>query len=322
MIQDPVLINDWHSLGFSRDFAEGTVKRARLLGEDLVVWRANGNVCAWKDLCIHRGAQLSRGCVRNGELACPYHGWTYNSSGQCTKIPAHPEQKPPMRAKTQTYAVQERFGMVWACLGVPEKEMFEFPEYDDQSFRKVACGPYLINASAPRVVENGLDVAHLSIVHEGILGDLAHAEIKDYEAEVSDDGVVALDIKVWQINADGTGKSAEVGYNFFVLKPFTKIFRKTTDGPMFAIMSTVLPVDEVHSVFYSWVVMNYAHEVPEDQIREFQDKLLAQDIAVIESQRPELLPLDLQAELHLRSDRAAIAYRQWLRRIGLTFGTS
>jgi hypothetical protein len=39
-----------------------------------------------------------------------------------------------------------------------------------------------------------------------------------------------------------------------------------------------------------------------------------------QSQRPELLPQ--QAELHLRSDRAAIAYRRWLRQLGLTFGTA
>ena len=37
---------------------------------------------------------------------------------------------------------------------------------------------------------------------------------------------------------------------------------------------------------------------------------------------PELLPPDLQAELHLRSDRTAIAYRKWLRELGLTFGTA
>jgi phenylpropionate dioxygenase-like ring-hydroxylating dioxygenase large terminal subunit len=68
--------------------------------------------------------------------------------------------------------------------------------------------------------------------------------------------------------------------------------------------------------------MNYAHDVPEEDIRGFQDKVFAQDIPVIESQRPELLPLDLQAELHLRADRTSIAYRQWLTKLGLTFGTS
>ena len=42
------------------------------------------------------------------------------------------------------------------------------------------------------------------------------------------------------------------------------------------------------------------------------------DVPIVESQRPELLPLDLQAELHLRYVRTAIAYRKWLRQLGLT----
>jgi phenylpropionate dioxygenase-like ring-hydroxylating dioxygenase large terminal subunit len=51
-------------------------------------------------------------------------------------------------------------------------------------------------------------------------------------------------------------------------------------------------------------------------------RIPAQDVPIVESQRPELLPLDLQAELHLRSDRMAIAYRRWLKELGLSFGTS
>jgi phenylpropionate dioxygenase-like ring-hydroxylating dioxygenase large terminal subunit len=56
-------------------------------------------------------------------------------------------------------------------------------------------------------------------------------------------------------------------------------------------------------------------------VRLFQDEIIKQDIPIVESQRPELLPLDLAVELHLRSDRTAIAYRKWLKELGLTFGT-
>jgi phenylpropionate dioxygenase-like ring-hydroxylating dioxygenase large terminal subunit len=57
-------------------------------------------------------------------------------------------------------------------------------------------------------------------------------------------------------------------------------------------------------------------------VREFADKITWQDVPIVEFQRPELLPLDLQTELHLRSDRTAIAYRKWLRQLKLTFGTA
>ena len=50
--------------------------------------------------------------------------------------------------------------------------------------------------------------------------------------------------------------------------------------------------------------------------------IFAQDRPILESQRPELLPLDLTAELSIRADRAAIAYRRWLKRLGVSFGTA
>jgi phenylpropionate dioxygenase-like ring-hydroxylating dioxygenase large terminal subunit len=59
--------------------------------------------------------------------------------------------------------------------------------------------------------------------------------------------------------------------------------------------------------------------------KEYEPRIRAifeEDRLIVESQRPELLPLDLQAELHLRSDRMAIAYRTWLSQLGLSFGTA
>ena len=68
--------------------------------------------------------------------------------------------------------------------------------------------------------------------------------------------------------------------------------------------------------------MNYGHDIPEQDLVAWQDEIFAQDQPIVQSQRPELLPLDLQAELHLRSDRLAIAYRQWLNKLGVNFGTA
>jgi len=68
--------------------------------------------------------------------------------------------------------------------------------------------------------------------------------------------------------------------------------------------------------------MNYGHDIPEEQLLAYQNHITAQDKPIVESQRPELLPLDLQAELHLRSDKTAIAYRRWLRELGMSYGTA
>jgi len=81
-------------------------------------------------------------------------------------------------------------------------------------------------------------------------------------------------------------------------------------------------VDERESVAWLIMALNYASQTSDEQLRSFQDVISRQDIPIVESQRPELLPLDLQAELHLRSDRTAVAYRQWLKKIGLKYGTA
>ena len=70
-----------------------------------------------------------------------------------------------------------------------------------------------------------------------------------------------------------------------------------------------------------WMAMNYGHDVPEADLIAWQDRIFGQDRPILESQRPELLPLDLAAELNVRADRTAVMYRRWLRRLGVSFGT-
>ena len=81
-------------------------------------------------------------------------------------------------------------------------------------------------------------------------------------------------------------------------------------------------MDEETSEMRMVIALNYGREIPDEELIRFQDHVAGQDKVIVESQRPELLPLDLQAELHLRSDRMAIAYRKWLRQIGFTYGVA
>jgi phenylpropionate dioxygenase-like ring-hydroxylating dioxygenase large terminal subunit len=322
MIADPVLLGDWHPVGRSSQLTEGGILPAKLLGEELVLWRVGGEAKAWQDLCVHRGTRLSLGSSDGHLLTCAYHGWTYNAEGQCVKIPSHPEQTPPPKARVKTYGSAERYGLIWACLSDAPGELPTFEEWDDPSFRKIPCGPYQYSASGTRAVENFLDVAHLPFLHAGMLGEKSHAEIADYEVEVGDQGIVARNVKIWQPDPDGTGVGKNVTYTYKVLRPLTMYLSKDTEEGRFSIFATVCPVSEFESIAWFWLAMNYGQEIPAEELVSFQDKITAQDIPVVESQRPERLPLDLQAELHLRSDRIAVAYRRWLKQLGMTLGTA
>lgn len=321
-VNDPVLAGDWHIAAKSEDLKEGLLLAARVLGEDLVLWRSRGIVLAWQDLCIHRGSKLSLGKVESDELVCAYHGWTYNVEGACVRMPAHPEQDPPSKARVKKYKAQEMYGFVWVCLGSPNSDIGPFPEWGNKSFRKIYCGPYEAKTSGPRLLENFLDVAHLPFVHEGLLGDRQHAKIDDYEVKTNTSGITASNIKIWQPDPDGTGIGAPVVYTYKVFRPLTAYFTKESLEQGFSIYMSVTPVEKSLSLMWMIIAMNYGEQVPDKQIAEFEDKVVLQDIHVVESQRPEMLPLDLQAELHLRSDKTAIAYRKWLGQLGLTFGTA
>ena len=320
--KDPILLNDWHIVARSSDLPEGSMGKARILGEDLVLWRFGGKAKVWQDLCVHRGTRLSLGWVRDGRLTCGYHGWTYDEDGQCIRFPSHPEQTPPPTAHVGTYVTKEKYGHVWASLGSPSTDIPAFYEWDDPRFRKILCGPYHYKASATRAVENFLDVAHFPFVHGGLLGDEAHAEIQDYEVDTSPGGIEARKVIIWQPDPDGTGKGKTVNYTYRALRPFTAYFNKQTDEGDFAIQLNVTPVDETNSVAWMYIALDYAQDTPDSELRSYQDRITNQDVPIVESQRPERLPLDLQAELHLRSDRIAVAYRRWLRQLGLSFGTA
>jgi phenylpropionate dioxygenase-like ring-hydroxylating dioxygenase large terminal subunit len=321
MLTDPVLLNDWHVVAYAPELQEGLPRAVRLLDEDLVLWRVGERVHAWRDLCLHRGTRLSLGSVQGETLVCAYHGWTYNQEGRCVRFPAHPTQTPPAKAQATVYQAQVKYDWVWVCLGQPERDVPSFPEWDDASFRKVHCGPYSYQASGPRAIENFLDVTHFPFVHTGLLGDPNYPEVNDYQVEITQEGVIARDITVWQPDPDGSGQGAHVTYTYKVLRPLTAYFVKSSAGPRFAMYFTVTPVSPEVSTAWSYVGLDYGDQTDEE-IRAFEDKITWQDIPVVESQRPELLPLDLQAELHLRSDRTAVAYRTWLRQLGLSFGTA
>jgi len=277
---------------------------------------------AWQDLCIHRGAKLSMGRIQNDTLACPYHGWTYNGEGRCIRIPAHPETTPPARARVSVHKAQERFGLVWVCLGEPAKDLPDYPEWSDPGYRHDVCGPYLFHAAGPRIMENFFDVGHFPFVHGGLLGDSGHPEIGDHKAVLSDDGIVVNDIRVWQPSHTSSTSGGDVTYSYRITRPFTADFVKLANGQRIVQRLVATPI--TRSLTLGWMLrsMNFGLGEPAEKFLEFENLLASQDIPIIESQRPENLPLDLQAELHLRSDRTAIAYRQWLRKLGLSYGTA
>ena len=84
----------------------------------------------------------------------------------------------------------------------------------------------------------------------------------------------------------------------------------------------VTPVSEKESIAYAVMSFNYKQDITDNEIKHWEDTITDQDIPIVESQRPELLPLDLDNEIHVRSDHLAVSYRRYLKDLGVSFGTN
>ncbi|MEG3929079.1 MULTISPECIES: Rieske 2Fe-2S domain-containing protein [unclassified Microcoleus] len=116
-------------------------------------------------------------------LDCKYHGVRYDKSGQCTRIPAQPDAAIPARLKLTTYAVIERYGLVWVRLVDNGSVHFPyFQEWNDPDYIQVLPGSVAHEAAAGRQVEGFLDVSHFAFVHTESFGERENPEVPDYPA--------------------------------------------------------------------------------------------------------------------------------------------
>src|SRR5581483_7794984 len=106
MIDDPVLVDDWHPVAREVDLASGGPLAVRLLGEDIVVWRSGDRYFAWRDLCVHRGPGFRSGGSWTASVSSApiTAGRTARTAAACTspRTPRRPlRSRPASRPITQ-----------------------------------------------------------------------------------------------------------------------------------------------------------------------------------------------------------------------------
>jgi nitrite reductase/ring-hydroxylating ferredoxin subunit len=114
----------WVPVALAAGLEPGTSTGTRIAGAELVVWRDDAGAShVWEDRCPHRGMRLSFGFVRGNHIACLYHGWQYDTAGQCRLIPAHPDIKVPSTIRATRHVSTERMGIVWTRLAGDAPEL-------------------------------------------------------------------------------------------------------------------------------------------------------------------------------------------------------
>lgn len=331
--RDAVLLNDWHVVAYSHEIEKGAKAAATLLGRDLVIWRDSaGQAYVWEDLCVHRGARLSQGTIHDDTLACPYHGWRYDGSGACVYMPAAPTETPMKKARAIKHHSQEKYGFIWACLGEPAQDIPAFAEWDDPSYQKVHCGPYVFK-SGYRAVDNFVDPTHFPFVHPGVNGILASPDpVEPYEVYEAEDGLTSTEVRVTQPYGDPRNIPVVAFYSYKIMRPLVSYLKKRLEiidpehadkgnpADRFCTYFTAQQVDETTSIVRICCGTNFSPQPTYDEVRQRQDIVYAQDSGIVDTQRPERIPADLRYELHHRSDLIGQKYRLWLKKLGVTYG--
>ena len=124
-----IMRRHWLPVCMAEEAAErdGTPVRARLLGEDLVVFRdTQGRLGVLGEYCLHRRASLAFGRNEECGLRCLYHGWKFDVEGNVLDMPSEaPGAAQRLGRKARAYPARESGGFVWIWMG-PKDEMREF----------------------------------------------------------------------------------------------------------------------------------------------------------------------------------------------------
>jgi phenylpropionate dioxygenase-like ring-hydroxylating dioxygenase large terminal subunit len=177
----------WFMIGWSAEFATGTVHPLRYFGEDLVAYRDEiGALHVLSAHCRHLGAHIGHGGKVVGEcVQCPYHGWQWGPDGTNRAIPY--EDRPNLSQRLRTFPVVEQYGCVFmwhhprdARPSWDMPDVFRsFPDFelDPDAYYP----PYpLFSRKAERepvhpqvVAENGPDSVHFRYVHRATVMPVA-----------------------------------------------------------------------------------------------------------------------------------------------------
>ncbi|WP_375451285.1 aromatic ring-hydroxylating dioxygenase subunit alpha [uncultured Devosia sp.] len=287
---DPVTRDLWQVIAATDETPIGTVQTTLLLDRRIAFCRdASGAPVVWL-----RGAE---------------------AAGDAVDLAAVTERLPAITG----------YGYIWTSLGTPPAQLFPIPEYGEPDRVNMSCGSIGVGSSAPRIVENFLDMGHFPYVHTDILGAEPHTEVKEYDVEVSEerDEVLATRCRFYQPRAAlSATEGIEVEYIYRVPHPFCSVLYKScpediTRQDVIAIFLQPMTAETTRAHLLQSMV-DSTNSIT--ALRRFQQTIFGQDKPILENQFPKRLPLDPRAETPIRADKSAIAYRRWLSQKGITYG--
>lgn len=245
----------WHPVAVAAELNTRPIKRLRILGEDLVLYRGDdGDYGLVEEQCPHRGASLAYGKIEGCNIRCPYHGWLFDREGKCVEQPAEPANSTyKNRIHQPAYPVQKLAGLLFAYMG--PKPVPLLPRYDvlarADGERRIVVLPRL-DCSWLQPMENSVDPTHNHYLHSQRTGRPVHgdsaAETQKYEFQVVDCGIMKK-----RYAANGDGELRVVNAHPLV---FPNMLRQHHGREHY--LQYRVPEDDAHTLFFEVYLINPA----------------------------------------------------------------
>ena len=167
-------------------------------------------------------------------------------------------------------------------------------------------------------------MSHFSFVHTSTFGNPDRTEIADVDVELTPTG-----LRYEFPYLAGNPASSPLGsqpnlmrvMHYDLTLPFCARlairYPEKGDDATHIIFDCASPVSAKRMRVFFFIARNFDPDTPSEELMTWESKILSEDRPVVQSQRPEELPIDLAEELHVQADRMTIAYRKELAKLGL-----
>ena len=238
--------------------ADGDPLRLMLLGERLIAFRdSSGQIGVLDHRCPHRCASLFFGRNEEGGLRCVYHGWKFDTAGNCLEMPNLPDDEVfRHRVKAKAYKVVERGGLVYVYMGERETA----PPLP--ALEAMLCPPdemdlYCVQRECNwlQALEGDIDTSHFSFLHTGkvVVEDIDPNHMERFQLT---DRAPRYHVKSTDWGAMYTAyRPAEPGYLYHRFAhfafPFWTLF---PNGPLLDNIITQgwVPMDDTHTLAFTF----------------------------------------------------------------------
>ncbi|MBI3457275.1 MAG: aromatic ring-hydroxylating dioxygenase subunit alpha [Candidatus Rokubacteria bacterium] len=316
----PVYLRDcWYVAAWSKEIGRHLIERW-VLEEPLALYRTEaGQAVALGNRCVHRRYPLSRGKLIGDTVECGYHGFTYDRTGTCIRIPS--QDHIPSKARVKCYPIAERWGWAWVWMGEPElADEASIPDHHwlaDPHWAAVG-GTLHLKARYELLNENLLDLSHLTFLHPGTIGtdDVARSRVEtEVQGRLVRVSRVMKDTPAAPLHAKTMGLSGRVDrwqIEEFTIPNFHLIHvgavaagGSREQACEYKVLNAVTPETRTTTTYYWAVSRNYALEESwiTDYMQDGIDKIFLQDVEGCEAQevmiatdRPDGVELNASAD--------------------------